>query len=112
MLLLASCRLFGMLVDDPVGVVEGLGEASGSLVHVSCPAWVRHVPGSSFLALPRPSGRQTRLALPKELEDLHVHLVGPLDEDEVARSFEDAQPRVRYGLGQGAGVGGRHVAVL
>src|SRR5215208_4782971 len=32
-----------LLVDEPVGVGEGLGEASGGLVQVSGSCWVRHL---------------------------------------------------------------------
>ena len=44
--------------------------------------------------------------------DLPVNVGEPLDEDQMARVVEDAQPGLRDGFGQRGGVGGGHVAVL
>ena len=57
-------------------------------------------------------GPALRAFAPEESVDFAVHLRGPLDEEEVACALEYAQLRIRYGPGQGAGDGGRHVAVL
>src|SRR5215213_7077136 len=42
-LLLALAGLRGLLVDEPVGLCEGFGEASGRLVYVSSSCRIRHV---------------------------------------------------------------------
>jgi hypothetical protein len=44
-----------LLVDDPVGLGEGVGEPCGRLVHVLFVSSVHHVPGSFPSGFPTPS---------------------------------------------------------